>query len=272
MYGRPHSSHGIPLPWHTAQVIIERERAWLVDSGSSHHVCNDYEMMWDIKHLDEPILLLGLLGENKITQEGTVKLECWDKDGNSTELHLLNTLRVPRAKTNLFSMQIGRKAGFRIVQDQWKPDDVFNDSSLIDSKGRRVGRIREDPSGRGTLFCNVLMPPSPPDEEEITRLEGLAAALANPEKWAECNNEWKERNKKSPEFPFCDGADPSLSIMDQVISALRDLKYPLEYERETLGWQIFSDAEEDSPEDDPLDYELSEDEITFAVESKEMQI
>ena len=36
---------------------IKRKQEWLVDSGSSHHVCNDWEMMWDLKQLEKQILL-----------------------------------------------------------------------------------------------------------------------------------------------------------------------------------------------------------------------
>lgn len=253
-----------PMAYRSKPSVIEKkEPEWLVDSGSSHHVCNDSEMMWNLKQLEEPVLLQGLVGKMNVTHEGTVKLRCWDDDGNPTELHLLKTLYVSRANTNLFSTQRGRKAGYIIAQDWWKPEDNYNESSVINSMGMRVGRIIEDPSGRGTIYCNILLPPeSSSESDDGNHLEDLATyASANPKKWVELNKEWIEHNKLTPEFPYCDGADPSLPIKDQVSFALSETHDAFAYERETLGWTIFDDTDDEpmGGEDDTEDaIEISE--------------
>ena len=74
-------------------------------------------------------------------------------------LHLANTLYVPGAHANLFSLQKVRTAGYRIVQDTWLPTVGYNEAFIMNSRGKTVGSIMEDESGRGTVDCKILMPP-----------------------------------------------------------------------------------------------------------------
>ena len=148
-----------------AHVVIPEESTnepeddieWLADSGAGRHVCNDLSLMWDVSEMAESVRLVGLLGEANVRFEGTVKLECVDDWGKPVVLHLYNTLFVPEANTNLFSLQRVRKADYTIVQEKWMED--FNGSCIKNGKGETVGYISEDRSGRGTVACRTLLPP-----------------------------------------------------------------------------------------------------------------
>ena len=89
---------------------------WLGDSGASRHVCNDLGLMWEVKVHEDPILLRQLSGEIKVHVTGTVKLECQDKEGVPVVLNLHNTLFIPLAKVNLFSLQKMRMADYLVEQ------------------------------------------------------------------------------------------------------------------------------------------------------------
>ena len=89
---------------------------WPGDTGASRHVCNDRSLMWDVVTRREPIVLRQLVGELKVYTMGTVKLQCWSPKGKPVVMNMLNTLLIPEAKVNLFSLQKLRKALF--VTDQ----------------------------------------------------------------------------------------------------------------------------------------------------------
>ena len=86
------------------------------DSRSSCHVCNDPSLLWDIRVRDDPILLRQTLGELKLYVTGTVKLECQKKEGIHEIPQLYNTLYIPQAKVDLFSLQKMRKAYYWVVE------------------------------------------------------------------------------------------------------------------------------------------------------------
>ena len=140
---------------------------WLADSGAGLHVCNNLNLMWSVKHLKEPKRIIGLSGEVEVNFEGTVKLECLDDWGGAVVLHLYNTLFVPEAVTNLFSLQKVRKAKYIIVQAEWVAD--HNVSCIKNKNGETVGYISEDVDGRGTVACRTLLPP-PADLDMLLRL------------------------------------------------------------------------------------------------------
>lgn len=135
----------------------EDEIEWLADSGAGLHVCNNLNLMWSVKHLEEPKRIIGLSGEVEVNFEGTVKLECLDDWGGPVVLHLYNTLFVPEAVTNLFSLQKVRKENYIIVQAEWVAD--HNVSCIKNKNGETVGYISEDVDGRGTVACRTLLPP-----------------------------------------------------------------------------------------------------------------
>ena len=180
-----------PIPYRSKPSNIPSSREWLVDTGASHHICNDTEMIWDLKPLDAPVHLHGLLGAKQVTHAGTVKLRCYDGDFNATDLHLPNTLCVCMADANIFSLQKARVGGYRVLQDPWKTSYKYNGSTLVDSKMKDVGRIAEDSSGRGTLSCTIPMPPQSSSEIDAISRSGIMAAhnAANPDKWVELNKD-----------------------------------------------------------------------------------
>ena len=149
----------------------EDEIEWLADSGASLHVCNDLNLMWSVSQLEESKRLKGLSGEVEVNFEGTVKLECLDDWGGPVVLHLYNTLFVPEAVTNLFSLQKVRKAKYIIVQAEWMAE--YNGSCIKNRKGETVGHISEDANGRGTLVCKTLLPPL----ADLEKMLGLAVAV-----------------------------------------------------------------------------------------------
>lgn len=136
---------------------------WLADSGAGRHVCTDLSLMWNVQRIEEPVRLVGLLGKADVHFKGTVQLECSDEYGSPVVLHLFNTLYVPEASTNLFSLQKVRKANYTVVQKTWQKK--FNGSVIKNGKGEIVGHIDEDLSGRGTLACRTILPP--PTQFEI---------------------------------------------------------------------------------------------------------
>ena len=193
-----------PVPYRSKPRHIPKCPEWLADSGSSQHVCNDLNMLWDVKQLEEQMTLQALVGESTVTHEGTVKLQCEGGARDVTVLHLFNTLYVPRAHTNIFSLQMMRKAGYRIVQDTWLPTVDNNEAFIKNSEGKTVGYIMEDESGRGTVSCKILMPPQTPVKNDFVYYSDTMAA-SGPAK-----RQKMEHNKTTPGFPDYEGAGRSL--------------------------------------------------------------
>ena len=130
------------------------EAEWLADSGAGRHVCTNLSLMWNVHELSEPVKLTQLAGEIEVHLEGTVKLECADDRGSEVVVHLYDTLYVPKAATNLFSLQRMRKAKYRVVQQkrlgvQW----------MKNKKGKVIGSLVEDCNGRATVNCRTILPP-----------------------------------------------------------------------------------------------------------------
>ena len=130
------------------------EAEWLADSGACRHVCTNLSLMWNVHELSEPVKLTQLAGEIDVHLEGTVKLECADDLGSEVVVHLYETLYVPQATTNLFSVQKMRKAKCRIVQQkrlgvQW----------MKNKRGKVIGSLVEDCNGRATVNCRTMLPP-----------------------------------------------------------------------------------------------------------------
>ena len=148
---------------------------WLGDSGASRHVCIDLSLMWNVKVHEDPILLRQLSGGIKVYVTGTVKLECQDKEGVPVMLDLQNTLYIPQAKVNLFSLQKMRKAGYRLQQQIGK--DWIQKAS-----GQFVGSMEVDAEGRAVVDGKTLLPPIPfltsmlPPVEELAE-EAFVAAV-----------------------------------------------------------------------------------------------
>ena len=136
----------------------EDEIEWLADSGAGRHVCNDLSLMWDVKELEDPVRLVGLVDAVDVHIGGTVKLECLDDWGGPVVLHLYETLFVPESGSNLFSLQKVRIANYTIVKKKWA--NKLNVSLIKNGEGETVGHINEDEAGRGTVACKTLLPPT----------------------------------------------------------------------------------------------------------------
>ena len=61
-----------PVAYRSVPPNFQKQPEWLADSGSSQHICNDLNTLWDVKQLEEKTTLQGLVGETDATHEGTV--------------------------------------------------------------------------------------------------------------------------------------------------------------------------------------------------------
>lgn len=92
-------------------------------------------------------------------------------------LHLYNTLYIPQAKVNLFSLLKMRKAHYQAVQmKRIRIESIENES------GQYVGSTEEDEEGRAVVKCRTLLPPPSllPSElllVEVVAKEALAALV-----------------------------------------------------------------------------------------------
>ena len=135
---------------------IERV-AWLGDSGSHVHVCNNLGAFWEIERKLEPLKLRHLVGEVEFFMVGIVMLECEDKEGEKVVFELKEVAYIPESHANLLSLPKLRTAKYRVEQ----PPKI-GIGWIRSAKGRYIGSMEEDSDGRSVLKCKTLSPPSKP--------------------------------------------------------------------------------------------------------------
>jgi hypothetical protein len=89
---------------------------WAIDSGATHHVCNDHSMFANLAEGDHGELVVAEGTKTKILGIGTVHERAILHDGQVRDLELRNVLYVPGIKKNLLSIpQINKSGKFRVV-------------------------------------------------------------------------------------------------------------------------------------------------------------
>jgi hypothetical protein len=93
-------------------------RAWIVDSGSNAHVCNDRNRFIEMRPYQDSLSTGG--GTTPITHIGTVVLSVETINGSYREIPVSNCLYSPSVPLNLLSLSLLREKGLFFSQDmQW---------------------------------------------------------------------------------------------------------------------------------------------------------
>ncbi|GMF46206.1 unnamed protein product [Phytophthora fragariaefolia] len=90
------------------------QESWAIDSGASHHICNDKTTFVEIKMCDKCELTVANGNTAKITGVGTVTLP----SGKERDIRIQDALYVQSMNQNLLSVpQINRSGQFKVVFD-----------------------------------------------------------------------------------------------------------------------------------------------------------
>jgi hypothetical protein len=119
-----------------ALIGFNKENDWVIDSGATHHMCNDKSYFKELTELSvHKKIILGNNTFTYATHIGIVELEM--KIGNETKLGTLsNVLYTPEVARNLFSVESCVKAGNE-VRFKSNGVDIFNKDDDIVACGYR---------------------------------------------------------------------------------------------------------------------------------------
>ncbi|KAG6578258.1 putative integrase [Phytophthora cinnamomi] len=114
--------------------------SWAIDSGATHHICNDKAKFVDIKVCDEGKLTVANGNTAKIMGVGTVMQRVTLPNGKELDIRIQDALYVPSMNKNLLSVpQINRSGLFKVVFDgaemhiaQKKSKKIVASADLID--------------------------------------------------------------------------------------------------------------------------------------------
>ena len=169
--------------------------------------------------------------------------------------------------TNLFNLQRVKKAGYGTVLDTWLPIVDYNTAFIKNTKGKTVGYIMEDESGRGIVSCKILMPSHtavkndvgyyadamaasgsakrPKLVEHIGTTSGFPQHEGAGQSWgAPKAQTGRGRSDGRVEKPINENVSlPSFPDLESLTSSDTHDNMPrLGIERESLDWSIFDDA------------------------------
>jgi hypothetical protein len=86
-------------------VTRPHEEEWLVDSGSTHHMCNTRDQFTKLEQATSCTrVVLGNSTSSKVTSVGTIDLEVRTGEGNEVSTNLREVLLVPKLRKNLISV------------------------------------------------------------------------------------------------------------------------------------------------------------------------
>lgn len=90
---------------------VDKEDAWLTDSGASRHISYRREWFSNLRPSNGGMVIFGNDGECKVEGVGTIHIEKF-VHGQWSEGRIENVLYVPKIRKNLFSMGACTEGGF----------------------------------------------------------------------------------------------------------------------------------------------------------------
>ncbi|KAG6590623.1 Integrase catalytic core protein [Phytophthora cinnamomi] len=116
------------------------QSSWAIDSGATHHICNDKAKFVDIKVCDEGEFAVSNGNMAKIMGVGTVMQRVTLPNGKERDIRIQDALYVPSMNKNLLSVpQINRSGQLKVVFDgaemhiaQKKSKKIVASADLID--------------------------------------------------------------------------------------------------------------------------------------------
>ena len=139
----------------THALSVSSRGNWIVDSGSTCHMCNDKELFSELRSLGTPQEVM--LGDGHVLQataEGTVTLETLLPDGSTKKCKLESVLLLPKLSYSLLSVSKASEAGKTTRFDSSGCEIVNKDGKVI-AFATRVGNLYYMEYCRKAQWINV---------------------------------------------------------------------------------------------------------------------